>query len=129
MMNKKQREAVARGLRVVDIRPESEDQFRRPTLQGGFAVFSRVGASQPDEKQDRTLPSDITVIPLTPDPRRDVLTPDGRGSEVTPDRQKPLTPDGEGLPPTPGERLPPAPPKKQQKAYPSDRHGHVILPP
>src|SRR5260221_8854634 len=111
MMNKKQREAVARGLRVVDIRPESEDQFRRPTLQGGFAVFSRVGASQPDEKQDRTLPSDITVIPLTPDPRRDVLTPDGRGSEATPNRQ--------GLPPTPGQGVPPPPPKKQQKTDPS----------
>src|SRR5215467_13592766 len=129
MMNKKQREAIARGLRAVDIRPENEDRFRRPTLQGGFAVFSRVGASQPDEKQDPSLPSDTTIIPPTPDPRRDVLTPDGKGSEVTPDGQKALTPDGKGLPLTPGEGLPPTPPEKQQKILTSDPRGQATLPP
>ncbi len=128
-MNKKQRDAIARGLRAVDIRPENEEQFRRPTLQGGFAVFSRVGASQPEEKQDPSPSSESIIIPLTPDPRRDVLTPDGQGSEVTPDRQKALTPDGERLPPTPGEGLPPTLIKKRLKALPSDGRGQVNLPP
>jgi hypothetical protein len=127
-MNKKQREAIARGLRAVDIRPANEDQFRRPTLQGGFDIFSRVGSSQTEERQDSTLPSDSTSLPPTLDPRRDVLTPDGRGSEVTPDRQEPLTPDGERLPPTLGEGLPPTPQKKQQNQLTSDRQGELLIP-
>jgi hypothetical protein len=126
-MNKKQREAIARGLRAVDIRPANEDQFRRPTLQGGFDIFSRVGSSQTEERQDSTLPSDSTSLPPTPDPRRDVLTPDGRGSEVTPDRQEPLTPDSERLPPTLGEGLPPTPQKKQQNQLTSDRQGELLI--
>src|SRR5215510_835455 len=127
-MNKKQREAIARGLRAVDIRPANEDQFRRPTLQGGFDIFSRVGSPEIDEGQDHTPAFDDTNIPLTSDPRRDELRPDGRGSEVTPDRQKPLTPDGGGLPLTASEGLPPTPSKAQQGELPSDRQGEPALP-
>ena len=127
-MNKKQREAIARGLRAVDIRPADEDQFRRPTLQGGFDIFSRVGSPQTDEGQDHTLPFDDTNIPLTSDPRRDVLRPDGRGLEVTSDRQKPLTPDGEGLPLTTSEGLPLTHRQTQQGELPSDRQGEPALP-
>jgi hypothetical protein len=110
-VNKKQREAVTRGLRAVDIRPSSEEQFRRPTLAGGFDIFSRVGA------------------PTLPDVQPPSLRPEGEGLPLTPDRQKLLTLKGESLPPTPGKSLPPTYIKKGDPELPSDRQSQEVLPP
>jgi hypothetical protein len=128
-VNKKQREAVARGLRAVDIRPNNEDQFRRPTLKGGFDIFSRVGATEPSEVQNSALRPVNEDFPLTPDRQGEELTPDRQQKPLTSDRQKPLTLKGKRLPLTPSKRLPPTPIGKKSEELPPDRQSQVNFPP
>lgn len=128
-MTKKQREAVARGLRAVDIRPSSEEQFRRPTLKGGFDIFSRVGVSDPPGEQTFQLRPDREDLPLTPDRQGEELTPDGGLESLTSDRQKPLTLKGKRLPPTPSKRLPPTQIDKSKEELTPDRQSQANFPP
>jgi hypothetical protein len=141
-MNKKQKEAIARGLQVVDIRPPNEDKFRRPTLEGGFGIFSRAGSPQPqDADQAKVVRADEQELPRNQGQREDTHTSDGQIDILPSDRREPLTVRGKiisptsdsqsqlSLPPTVGNEFPPTPSVERAQLLPSDGQGEVSLPP
>ena len=141
-MNKKQREAIARGLQVVDIRPSDEDKFRRPTLEGGFGIFSRAGSPPaPDVRQNAPTSSDAQSPQKTRGQREDKHASDGQMDALTSDRGQPPTvggmiipptSDGQGhasLPPTVGNELPLTPPSESYDLLTSDGQSQADLPP
>jgi hypothetical protein len=141
-MNKRQKEAIARGLQVVDIRPSSEDKFRRPTLEGGFGIFSRAGSPlSPDASQNEVMRSDQQGPPHTEGQREDKHTSDRQIDALTSDHRQPLTVRGKNLPPTPdgqsqlslpptvGNKLPPTPISEIDHLLTPDGQSQVAFPP
>ena len=132
-MNKKQREAIARGLQVVDIRPSDEDKFRRPTLEGGFGIFSRAGSPPPpDVGQSEPASSDARSPQKMGGQREDDHTSDCQMDVHTSDRGDPPTSDGEGyasIPLTVRNELPLTPPSERSHLHTSDGQSQVDLPP
>jgi hypothetical protein len=141
-MNKKQKEAIARGLQVVDIRPNNEDKFRRPTLEGGFGIFSRAGGPPPpDTSQSEVVRSDQQGTPQNEGQGEDEHTSDGQREVHLSDRQRlptvreknlPLTLAGKNevsFPPTVGNKLPPTPFPDSDHLLTPDSQSQVDLPP
>jgi len=141
-VNKKQREAIARGLQVVNIRPSDEDKFRRPTLEGGFGIFSRASSPPaPDVGQSEPASSDARSPQKTRGQREDKHTSHGQMDVLTSDRGQPPTvggkilpptSDGQGhasLPPTVGNELPLTPPLERYDLLTPDGQSQVDFPP
>ena len=141
-MNKKQREAIARGLQVVDIRPSDEDKFRRPTLEGGFGIFSRAGSPPiPDTGQSEPVSSDIRSLQKRGSQREGSHTSDGQSDVLTSDCDQPLTvrgkiihPTSDGqnqldFPPTVGNELPLTPSSNRYDLLTSDGQNQLDFPP
>lgn len=139
-MNKKQKEAIARGLQVVDIRPSDEDKFRRPTLEGGFGIFSRTGniplsdyeQKEPikDEGRNRHNGGEREVHP--PDGERDVLPSHRQNNPTVRGKILPPTSDSQSqadFPLTVGNDFPPTPPDETQDILTSNGQGQADIPP
>ena len=140
-MNKKQKEAIARGLQVVDIRPGNEDKFRRPTLEGGFGIFSRAGSPQhQDADQTEVVRAGEQELSKKWGQREEKHAPDCQIDVLTSDRGEPLTVGGKILPPTPdgqghaglpltvGNEFPLTPPVEKAQVLTPDGQVDVDLP-